>query len=292
MNFLLDPSVYYLSEEEWNDEEKKDEFLDNFQKYLKLLDLIEQSILLWTDELEALLWESPHHPPWRGNQDFMNQQISFLIKKFNLKCEIINLNHSYSSCVINPILNYDNKYDQGFKNLCSQIVEEERKSNLLIAPRQIDREVTELKCQTPMKVFKIESFKDIKKLLIKNSIIEYFWPKTIDDLDIFKNYINLLLSYENKINKFNLDESFIKDLINKVTDIRFKNKIITTIVKRLCLNSHEASIDFSLHEETIKTEKRIRVTQKPTSTRIHFKFNDETIIFKNFYAEGEHDDPL
>ena len=51
-----------------------------------------------------------------------------------------------------------------------------------------------------------------------------------------------------------------------------------------------------LHDEFITKNKinewRIRVTQRPTSTRIHYKIEDGVIRFLCYYGEGEHDDKL
>ena len=40
------------------------------------------------------------------------------------------------------------------------------------------------------------------------------------------------------------------------------------------------------------TDWKQAVTQRPSSTRIHYVLDDKKLIFRQFYGEGEHDDGL
>ena len=65
-------------------------------------------------------------------------------------------------------------------------------------------------------------------------------------------------------------------------------------MKKLILTSAEAGSS-DLHDEYIAQKKvhRIRVTQRPSSTRIQYKLTKEgRVQFLQYYGEGEHDDGL
>lgn len=53
-------------------------------------------------------------------------------------------------------------------------------------------------------------------------------------------------------------------------------------------------VDSHLQDEYLKQKKeyRFRITQRPSSTRIHYKYVDKKMKFLRYYDEGEHDDGL
>ena len=57
------------------------------------------------------------------------------------------------------------------------------------------------------------------------------------------------------------------------------------------MSLQDASKDPTLQDEKIeqRKERRFRVTQKPTQTRIHYFYDNNEIIFERFYDVGQHD---
>ena len=75
---------------------------------------------------------------------------------------------------------------------------------------------------------------------------------------------------------------------------QFKKEILRSITKKLIFTVDEARQDINLRDEYIRqtNEYRFRVTPRPNSTRIHYTFIDNKIIFLRYYDIGEHDDGL
>lgn len=290
MNFILEPSIFYLSEEDWEDEIKQDDFIIYFNKTLKLIELNSDFKLLWSDNLESLLWESPIHPPWRGNKDFKNKYLKSIIRKLNKIRNIIETNHSFITCDINPIINYNEKYDNAFKSICSRIVEDNIEVNLLISPNQSERDITKIKCTEPETLYNCKTINSINKCRENENLINKFWPSNMTEKDIFEKFMNIIIDPLLTMYTYSFSDNFIKNLIKeKHTLIKTKIKIINTINKRLNMSTADAKVDGGLLEEIINGESRIRVTQV---IRIHFKINNNCIDFINYYNESSHDDPL
>jgi hypothetical protein len=84
----------------------------------------------------------------------------------------------------------------------------------------------------------------------------------------------------------------MKKLVNTRGD---HNRILAAMAKRLSMTTEEAGRDGALHDENLAGQDRVRrfrVTQRPTSKRIHYTFKDGVIEFVMFYDVGEHDDGL
>lgn len=294
MNFLYEPSLYNISIEDWNIEEKKDLFIEELLKCMNFLEVDEGFVLLWTDELEELMWLSPQTPPWRTDKDFANSFVPIIYKKladeknkFN-----IDINHTFSTCNFNPQICYSEKYEKAFKNLSSQIVFNKIPITLILSSKQEERNFTDIICSEPETKEKYLSISNLTQIIKEIDLINEIWPKNIEDKTKFCSFIISIIPSEKLINEFEIDNSFIKDLIEVIIP-RHRLKIVKTICYRLTIDSSTARGCTVLREENINPNNiRIRVTQKPTSTRIHFKFNGSRINFLRYYGEGEHDDGL
>lgn len=290
MNFLFEPSIYNISYEDWNKEEIKDDFLQKLLKIFDFLDLHTDIILLWSDELDEIMWMSPQSPPWRINKDFKNVFIPVIFKKLSKIKMNIDINHSFTSCIFNPEITYNLKYDDAFKNIFSQIVKDEIDVNLILSEKQIKRDETNIICESPEKNFNCTSINKIAEIIRNQKFIDFFWPVSINNKKQFEDFINSL--FINLENKFIFEDKFIRDLINEKNSI-FKLKIIQGIYKRLQLNTVEAKNDISLQEEELNNNiLRIRITPRPSSLRIHLKVSNKTITFLEYFNSSEHDKGL
>ncbi len=120
-----------------------------------------------------------------------------------------------------------------------------------------------------------------------------YWPNNIEDVEKFKEAIEIMKKrdFNNKpfLYRYDFSKQFIRDIIYVNRD---KRNILESIIKKLTLTRREAGRDASLHDEYLQSreEFRFRVTQE---TRIHYLFSDEKgIEFLRYYGEGEHDDGL
>ncbi len=91
-------------------------------------------------------------------------------------------------------------------------------------------------------------------------------------------------------NDYEFSKKFKKSVIYRRT-LQFE--IFMAVLKRLIYNAAEGQ-NSDLQDEWLKNSKqyRIRATDRPTSTRIHYTIEDNKIIFGSYYGEGEHDDGL
>jgi uncharacterized protein YnzC (UPF0291/DUF896 family) len=119
-------------------------------------------------------------------------------------------------------------------------------------------------------------------------LIDEFEEKMELAFDFIKlrDYDNADLQFD-----FEFTKTFKKSILNERTH---REAILERMTKKLILTSAEARQDAQLRDEYINTvnEYRFRVTQRPTSTRIHYTFEDDVITFLRFYGEGEHDTGL
>jgi len=122
------------------------------------------------------------------------------------------------------------------------------------------------------------------------------WPEKRDHADRFAHAVRLVLQrdYPNRASlyDYSFSERFITDI---AAEIKYRVEILAMIAKRLTLTAASARGDGQLRDESVagKCECRFRVTQRPSSTRIHYTYDSpRKIRFLRFYGEGEHDDGL
>ncbi len=124
-------------------------------------------------------------------------------------------------------------------------------------------------------------------------LTESYWPSNIDEEGKFNTALDIAFKKLDKqpIYEYEFSKSFLKDII-KVQNHR--TSIIEWTAKRLTLTKQEAAKDSYLQDEwlTKKKEYRFRITQRPSSTRIHYKYVNNKMKFLRYYDEGEHDDGL
>ena len=291
MDFVYEPTSYYITEDDWKIEKIKDDFLERLLNKMSFLELHKDLNLLWTDELEELLWLFPAHSPWKSNRDCRNTLVPVLYNKFAKIKKIIKITNSYETCVLEPDIICDEKYKEAFKNILSEVVDKDIKVRILMGSGQSKREFTQIECSLPKKIYKSKSFNCFSELCNDKNIINMIWPKVLSDKKIFENFYKIILDKKNLVNDYSFGDSFIRDLCSEKL-YRYKQKTIETIFKRLNITTAEANVDPQIQEESIGDIKRIRVTPRPSSVRIHFKIMDSIIIFQNYYSSGEHDDGL
>ena len=203
-----------------------------------------------------------------------------------------------------PHIKSDYKKEEIFKNFLSlihYIIDLNKETLLCLGIKNRMRKNTDkyhFSCEchpnalTPYSINKPEDF--LNYIDIENK----YWPKNMDEKEIKNFRISLeimrLITFPDKKFLFNYKfaRTFIKDIIDTE---KYRDKILKNMVKLLISTKQEAASNPNLKNEYIehKKEYRFRVTQRPSSTRIHYIFNDQKIlIFKNYYREGKHDDGL
>jgi hypothetical protein len=81
MNALFEPSLLFISEMDWYDEEKQDAFLAHLIGHLDVIDDYDMCKIWWTDELQTILVGNPTMHPW-FQSDLRNPLIVSIHQKF------------------------------------------------------------------------------------------------------------------------------------------------------------------------------------------------------------------
>ena len=90
MNTVLSPSVFFIDENEWLDETKKDDFLQHFSDILETVEAYQHTQIYWNDDWELFLWDHPQIPPWRQDKNLRNSIIPLIYNLFPLyKIELL-----------------------------------------------------------------------------------------------------------------------------------------------------------------------------------------------------------
>ena len=87
----LDPSLLFISGDDWGDEEKRDDFLNNTQEHLNVINEVGQINILWSDEMNCRLWEEPKMPPWRIESDWSNVLVPIIYNSLMQHVTIVDL---------------------------------------------------------------------------------------------------------------------------------------------------------------------------------------------------------
>ncbi len=296
MKAVFEPEIIFISESDWQDSEKRDTFLNHLLDNLENINNYQITRVYWTDDLEALLWDHPQLPPWRKDRDWKLQIVPTIYKNFNTARKFIESEENLSSCLMQPVLNcscFEGLALCAFLELMHIVIEREENVYLCLGVNRIREEFTFLCDCHSFQVNPVVIAKPIE-WLDQIDLTESYWPRNIDEEGKFKAALQIAFKKLDKqpIYDYEFSKSFLRDII-KVQNHR--TSIIEWTAKRLTLTKQEAARDSYLQDEELeqkKKEYRFRITQRPSSTRIHYKYVNNKIKFLRYYDEGEHDDGL
>ncbi len=296
MNTVFEPSLLFISDEDWYDEEKQDAFLEHLLSHLDMIEEFDAAKIWWTDELQEVLVGSPNMHPW-FQSDQRNPLIVTIHRAFYNRLEY-SLGYD-EVCEINPNLNvtYTNQSAQEqFLKLVHNLIDEKQHFNFCIGVQNalIPPNSYTFTCNCHEINLMPNLLNSANDWLLYIDVSKFF-PKTIEEFDVqFEKGMDLvkqkLYSDKRYLFDFEFTKNFKKSVIART---KFQEDIFIAVVKKLILTSAEAGSS-DLHDEYIAQKKvyRIRVTQRPSSTRIQYKLNEGKIQFLQYYGEGEHDDGL
>jgi len=295
MKAVFEPEILFISESDWQDSEKRDTFLKHLLDNLENINNYQITRVYWTDDLEGLLWDHPQLPPWRQDRDWKLQIVPIIYKAFNTARHFIQSQENLSSCLMQPVLNcscFEGLALCAFLELMHIVIEREENVYLCLGVNRIREEFTFLCDCHSFQVNPVVIAKPIE-WLDHIDLTESYWPSNIDEEGKFRAALEIAFKKLDKqpIYEYEFSKSFLRDII-KVQNHR--TSIIEWTAKRLTLTKQEAAKDSYLQDEwlTKKKEYRFRITQRPSSTRIHYKYVNKKIKFLRYYDEGEHDDGL
>ena len=84
---IFDPSVLFISDEDWKDDLKRDEFLEHLIENIDIIDKYKFTMIYWSDELEEFFWLDPLLP-WRRDRS-TRMLFTDVLYSFSNNCERI-----------------------------------------------------------------------------------------------------------------------------------------------------------------------------------------------------------
>jgi len=302
MNSLIEPSILFISEEEWRNTTKRDAFLEHFLNHFNIISGYPITKIYWTDALNELLFSHACSPPWVSDANWRNQFFPILYNKFNSLQLIPDSGLNWNACQSDPIISYPQinvEILKCFLELAHYLIDKDEKVYFCVS---FDKQFVD--CST-YRFFCSCHDNHLEPIVVSTpddwfnhiDISSVCWPQNIQDACKLREAIEVVL--KNKLSKqyvdlphdYEFSESFIKD-ISKET--KYRDHILYSLAKRLTLTQGEAVSDEGLSDEPVKGKKgekrRFRVSGV---CRIHYQYsNTRDLILLNYYGEGEHDKGL
>lgn len=297
---LLEPSILFISEEEWRNIEKRDAFLEHFLKHLEIISGYSITQIYWTDELEELLINHAYSPPWVSDPNWSNQFFPILYKKFHsLKLIIDSLN--WNACQSDPIISCPHinvEILERFLGIVHFLIDKDEKVYFCIGfDKTTDCSTYRFFCNchdNHLEPIVVSSPNDWFNYI---DVLSVCWPQNIQDA--FKLRVAIEVVLKNKLfkqiidlryNNYELSESFIKD-ISKET--KYRDHILYSLAKRLILTQGEAVSDEGLSDKPVRGKKGERRFRVSGVCRIHYRYSQTgDLVLLNYYGEGQHDKGL
>jgi len=293
MNASLDPDLLFISDDNWNNPNKRDTFLGNLKDNLEYIDEYLKIRINWSDELEACLWNAPVKQPW--HRDYKNQIIPIMYRRFYPNLEYKDISN-VSACNVEPTMyfEFDDNISISFLKLMHKIIIESSDSYLSLGLHNSSNhngQFTFFCCCCPNRIEPVLINKPNEWLNYIN--VDNYWPINRNDKGKFKKGINAFCFKEYQdikfANEYEISNAFLDDLCRENTN---RDNIIQKIVKRLRSNHNEARLDRNLRDEYIEQSQEYRF-YVDYNTRIHYKIiNNGKLLFLRYYPQGHHDDGL
>lgn len=290
MNVVLNPEILFIDDEKWGVEEQRDLFLSRLFGILDYIYMYPQMSIYWNEDFELLLWDAPIQHPWRVDQDFRVPMVN------SIRERLVKSRKDIEDAILWDPCNTNSE-----EPLCEEILQMmhyclDKSEKVYFATKEKQKNELIFSCEhsmedTPYVVI------DRNDFLQKRQIVEELWPNSLGEKKNFEMIVSLFASEEESeqlLHKYEFTDSFIRSIINYK---HMGDTIVNQIVKRLRMDLRKAESDPSLHDELVEgskeKERRMRVTGRPTSTRIHYVFEErKKISFICFYGPGEHDKGL
>ncbi len=293
MNYtVFEPSILWISENEWNDSKIRDDFIDHLLNNLGFIHDYKITKIYWTESLEESLWTS-QLPPWRLDRDWRLKIVPQLNRLFSKNIEYIN--DMENTCEVEPNLccsfNKDDIINNFLKLMHRVIIN--RQEIYLCLGLENQKDTYNFYCKCHNLKCKPQLIKRASEWFSYVDLLKDYWPRDIKDTYLLKEAISIYgrVNFNNDNYKYvyEFSDHFMKDIINTCHQ---KDRILYSICKRLLHNQKFASQNQGLRDEKVKgkDERRFRITDEK---RIHYKYIEQgKIFFLRYYKDGEHDDGL
>ncbi|RLC03838.1 MAG: hypothetical protein DRI57_28765, partial [Deltaproteobacteria bacterium] len=272
MNTVFDPLMLFISETDWQDDEKRDAFLEHLLDNLENISEYNITQVYWTDELENFLWNHPQLPPWRMDRDWKLKIVPVIYNLFD-KCRILTdaFDETFVFSLRPPLKCVCSRieiHDCFTKLVHSLIGQEERAYFCVGIANQLPDNQHYLFCcdchAYRMEPVLINTPDDwLRYIDLENE----YWPLSCssDETERFRKSLNIVAKINFPkdvfIHEYEFTEEFIESVIQ---ERRNRRRVLFSILKRLLMDQEKACRDGGLRDEAVRTkknERRFRVTR-------------------------------
>lgn len=298
-NCIFDPSILFISEAVWRDEERRDIFLERFITYLEVISVYTDSKIFWTDALEELLINHIYVAPWVSDSNWSNQFFPVIYNKFNPLKVLLSDASDLEACQSTPpFLSADVSSEvlEAFLGLVHLVIGENESAYLCIGSNEDLDLAYRFSCQCHENQLNPTVIADPEDFFRHIDISQACWPDSSQDAFKFKMAVEMTLktklmkALEDICYEYEVSESFVSDISTETT---FRSAILYSVAKRLTLIQGEAVSDKGLGDEPVRgkpDERRFRVS---VTCRIHYKYSKTgSLVLLNYYGSGKHEKGL
>lgn len=280
MNAIVCPNLFFINNSNWSDVEKRELFLENLTTLVDYI--VENNInVLWSAELDNLLWMQPTIHPWL---DRSNVSIIVKLEKYFSRIETSTPCNSAPD-IVTDIIGKD--VISPFLGLIHSLIKVSETASFIVDNKNNHSFTFSCGCHrkllTPDILFIFDKFINISEE------VDEKWCEIKNDLDVFTSLLELTRSKYFSSNEFvytpEYESSFIRS-VYKMTEQR--ERLLYKIALRLTLSSNVVSSYKGMHDEVIKENKRsFRVDGV---CRVYYTYKENNImLFKEYTGESEHD---
>jgi mRNA-degrading endonuclease YafQ of YafQ-DinJ toxin-antitoxin module len=302
MNAIFEPSLLFISDENWHDEEKQDMFLDLLANHLNIIEKFDICSIYWSEEFDILMYDTPQMHPWKKEYWAFTQIIPNIYKILNNRA-----NRDYfcseNACFVNPeftyTVNQSNAHDY-FLKLVHTLLKFQKTFFLCVGiQNKIEKNLFySFKCDCHQIQNTPVLLNNPKDWFSLNNLVDKFFPTSIEDFEEkFEKAIEITSNCDFVDKEILYEYFFEKDFKKSViSTVRNRTEILKNIAKRLTLTTPQAQADGSLQDKPYKGKekkelRRMRITQ---GTRVDYRLfeSEKRIVFVGYFDEGQYDKSL
>lgn len=192
-NIILDPDFLFINAEDWNDDDKRDLFIEHISEHVSFLEEFNFGNIIISEDIFEKLWTDPSLPPWRHDTIYRNQLIPILSVKLSRIASVIE-DIKHSSCALDPVMvvKYEDAVYKLFIDFISHIIKIGSENYILLGVNNahLEGQVLALVCDEEKAetdiatVYDINNWYKSKHLYkcISNSLSEKKWAPTVHEL--------------------------------------------------------------------------------------------------------------
>ncbi len=279
MNMLIDPAVFFIDEEDWKDQGKRQIFIDQLIALFiktKEYDFVKTA---WLDEMSSAIWDNKNIKlrPWLIQPEYRNLISEPFFKFLNT---VKSYDGDFPDCgALSPNVElFNDSIRNAFYQIIHSVIDRTDKSLIYPNFKQSDESKEySFECEKHGEI-KLRSFDSLNHWLKEIDFSnDYFWPVPKDNESIsrFKMAIELFIDSNDSqlvYPAYGFSPEFIQSIHKKNVD---RKQLLKALSMRLSCNQREASDNKSLHDEPVrKTENNIRRFRVNQKCRIHYKYDE------------------